>query len=174
MGTPSRVRRPGLDGAEARAEPSRAPRRPHRHTPSPVSRLTTITRALTGPLLAVPLLAGACGGEPPDPRAAEVIRTIQDFATADGEEACELLTEAALERLYGGLEGCLKRSEDFKRGAVKVEKVEIDDRGTRATAQARSLGGEDRFTVVARLVAPPGCPYPCPQAQWRISEVRPQ
>ena len=125
--------------------------------------------------LAIPAIAGACGNEPPaDPRAGEVVRTVQDFATADGEEACELLTEAALERIYEGLEGCLERSEEFTRGAVKVESVAFTERGTRATAQARSLGGEARYTVIARLVAPPGCPFPCPEARWRISEVRPR
>ncbi len=94
------------------------------------------------------------------------------FANADGAQACELLTEAALERLYGGLEGCLARSESFEGGEVKVEEVEIVERGSRAIAQARSLGGRDRFTVTARLVAPPGCGEPCPDAVWRISEVK--
>ncbi len=135
-----------------------------------MSRQRTLRRALVAAALTVP----ACASEPPpDPRAGEVVRTIQDFATADGEEACELLTEAALERIYNGLEGCVERSEDFTRGAVKVESVSFSERGTLATAQARSLGGEERYTVIARLVAPPGCPYPCPQARWQISEVRP-
>ncbi len=137
-------------------------------------RQTTLSAPLAA-ALAIPAITGGCGSRPAaDPRAGEVVRTIQDFATADGEEACELLTEAALERIYNGLEGCLKRSEEFTRGAVKVESVGISERGTRATAQARSLGGEDRYTVVARLVAPPGCPFPCPGARWRISEVRPR
>lgn len=139
-----------------------------------MSRQRTLGHALVAAALAVPASVGACASEPPpDPRAGEVVRTIQDFATADGEEACELLTEAALERIYNGLEGCVKRSEDFTRGAVKVETVTFSERGTLATAQARSLGGEERYTVIARLVAPPGCPYPCPQARWQISEVRP-
>ncbi len=102
------------------------------------------------------------------------MRAIQEFATAEGDEACELLTEAALERIYNGLEGCVERSEDFTRGAVKVEGVSFSERGTRATAEARSLGGEERYTVIVRLVAPPGCPYPCPEARWQISEIRPQ
>lgn len=140
-----------------------------------MSRQRTLRRALLAAALAVPASAGACAsGPPPDPRAGEVVRTIQDFATAEGDEACELLTEAALERLYDGLEGCLERSEDFAAGAVKVESVIISERGTLATAQARSLGGEERYTVIARLVAPPGCPYPCREARWQISEVRPQ
>ena len=140
-----------------------------------MSRQTSLRRAPVAAALAIPALAGGCGSAPAtDPRAGEVIRTIQDFATADGEEACELLTEAALERIYRGLEGCIERSEEFTRGAVKVESVTISDRGTRATAQARSLGGEDRYTVIARLVAPPGCPFPCPEARWRISDVRPR
>jgi hypothetical protein len=126
-------------------------------------------------VLAAALGLGACGGDAtgPDPRAGEVIRAVQAFAAADGEEACGLLTEAALERLYGGPEGCIRRSQSFEAGEVKVEKVTIDERGTRATAQARSVGGRDRFTVTLGLVTPPGCPDPCPQAAWRISEVRP-
>ncbi len=120
------------------------------------------------------LAAGGCGGEPvpADPRSGEVIRAIQSFASADGEEACELLTEPAVERIYGGLEGCAERSEAFEAGEVKVETVMIDERG-RATAQARSLSGRDEFKVTARLVAPPGCGEPCPDAAWRISEVKP-
>lgn len=123
---------------------------------------------------AAAVLLAACGEDPapPDPRSGEVIRAIQAFATADGDEACELLTEAAVERIYGGLEGCVKRSEDFEAGEVKVDAVTIDERG-RATAQARSLSGRDEFKVTARLVAPPGCGEPCPDAAWRISEVKP-
>jgi hypothetical protein len=139
-----------------------------------VRRQTTLDRALVAAVLAVAAIAGACASEPPpDPRAGEVVRTIQDFATADGDEACELLTEAALERIYDGLEGCVERSEDFTGGAVKVESVTISERGTLATAEARSVGAEDRYTVIARLVAPPGCPFPCREARWRIGEVRP-
>jgi hypothetical protein len=122
----------------------------------------------------VAVAAAGCGEDPPaDPRAGDVIRVIGAFADADGAQACELLTQAALERLYGGLEGCVERSESFEGGEVKVEEVEIDERD-RATAQARSLGGRDRFTVTARLIAPPGCAEPCPDAVWRISEIKVQ
>lgn len=139
-----------------------------------MSRATTTTRALLAPWLAAPLVAGACGGEPAaDPRAGEVVRTIRDFATADGAQACQLLTQDALDRIYDDLEGCIERSDEFERGEVKVESVLIGERGTRATAEARSLRGTDRFTVVARFVSPPGCPVPCPQGQWRISKVTP-
>jgi hypothetical protein len=137
---------------------------------------TTALRRKVVPLaLSVALAAAGCGEAPPaDPRSGEVIRVIGAFADADGAQACELLTQAALERLYGGLEGCVERSESFEGGEVKVEEVEIDERGDRATAQARSLGGRDRFTVTARLIAPPGCGEPCPDAVWRVSEVKVQ
>jgi hypothetical protein len=119
-------------------------------------------------------MALGCGEQepPPDPRSAEVARAIEAFAIADGEEACELLTEAALERIYGGLDGCAARAESFEGGEVKVDSVTIDRRG-RATAEARSLSGREEFKVTARRVAPPGCPEPCPEAAWRISEVKP-
>jgi hypothetical protein len=124
-------------------------------------------------LLAALALA-ACGGEPPpDPRAGEVVRAIQSFAAADGPRACDLLTEAAVVRLYGGRAGCLSRSRGFEVGEVKVEEVAIAGNGMRATAEARSVGGSQRFTVVAQLVMPPGCRPPCPEARWRIDSVKP-
>lgn len=139
---------------------------------------TTLARRATAVVAAVAFASalGACGAEepPPDPRAGEVIRAVGAFSAADGDEACDLLTEAALERIYGGLEGCVERSKDFEQGEVKVDTVEIDERGTRATAQARSIGGRDEYTVIARLVAPPGCAEPCPNAQWKVSEVKPK
>jgi hypothetical protein len=132
-------------------------------------------RALAAPLASLALVLAACGGggDPAaDPHTDEVVRAVQAFAAADGEDACGLLTTAALERLYGGLEECLERSAEFEAGEVKVDKVTIGERGTRAVAQARSISGRSQFTVVAERVAPPGCRPPCEIAQWRIAEVK--
>ena len=125
---------------------------------------------------AAALTASACGGSSPsaDPRAGAVVRTVQGFAGATGPKACDLLTDAALARLYGGRAGCLARSSRFQPGEVKVEGVTIGTGGTRAVAQTRSLGGGERFTVVLQLVAPPGCRAPCPQGQWRIDSIKPR
>jgi hypothetical protein len=131
-------------------------------------------RALAPVVLCVALALAACGSAAPpdDPRAGQVVRVIQSFAAAEGEDACGLLTPAALERLYGGLERCLERSRGFEAGEVKVDEVTIGEQGRRAVAQARSLSGRTRFTVVVELVAPAGCREPCPTAQWRIAEIR--
>jgi hypothetical protein len=131
-------------------------------------------RALAPAVLGVALALAACGTMAPadDPRAGQVVRVIQSFAAAEGEGACGLLTPAALERLYRGLEGCLKRSPEFEAGEVKVDEVTIGEHGRRAVAQARSLSGRTRFTVVLELVAAPGCREPCATAQWRIAEIR--
>jgi len=117
----------------------------------------------------------ACGAQtpPPDPRAGEVVRTIQSFAAAEGPRACDLLTEGALVRVYGGRASCLERSRGFEAGEVKVEEITVTRDGNRATAEARSVGGSQQFTVVAQRVGPPGCRPPCPQARWRIDSVKP-
>jgi len=122
-------------------------------------------------------LAGCGGSSPPsgsDPRAGAVVRAVQSFAGATGPKACDLLTDAALARLYGGRTGGPARPREFPPGPGKGDSVTIGKGGTRAVAQAQSLGGRGRFTVVAVLVEPPGCHPPCPQAAWRIDSVKPR
>jgi hypothetical protein len=83
-------------------------------------------------------LAG-CGGNEADQRAAE--RVAREFALADGPEACELMTENALEDVYG-LDGsrspyynCVDRSERFEGQEIDIEETKE--------------GEDDRITVTA-------------------------
>jgi hypothetical protein len=124
-------------------------------------------------LAAVASLLAGCGEERADPRAAAVAETIEAFAGATGARACDLLSPAALDRLYGGRSGCIERSRAFQAGQVEVEEVGVGRAGNRAIAEARSLGGRQRFRIVAVLVPPPGCEPPCRRLEWRVDEVVP-
>jgi hypothetical protein len=133
----------------------------------------TITwrRLAVGLALAI-LLAGAYiltrGGEKETASAADVRATVNDFATSSDADACDLLTDAALERVYGGKKRCIDRSASFQGGAVRIEKV--NDAERRASVKATSLDGETLYTVKLEK-ARPGCESP---RGWRISDVSSQ
>jgi hypothetical protein len=133
----------------------------------------TITwrRLAVGLALAL-LLAGAYiltrDGEKETASAADVRATVNDFATSSDADACELLTEAALERVYGGKKRCIDKSAGFQGGAIRIEKVSTALR--RATVKATSLDGKTLYTVKLEK-ARPGCESP---RGWQISDVSSQ
>jgi hypothetical protein len=142
---------------------SQPPKHPH-------YRLRAAVSVVAG-AAAVAALAG-CGQErPADPRAGAVVETIETFASATGPQACDLLSGAALARLYGDRRGCVVRSRAFRAGQVEVESIAIGRSGDRAIGEARSVRGRERFRVVAVLEAPPGCAEPCRRREWRVDEV---
>ena len=100
-----------------------------------VPRRTAALAAAVGALA----LAG-CGDDwEDDRRAAE--RVAREFALADGPEACRLMTEPALEDVYGGDDSqnayynCLDRSHRFQGQQIEIKDAE--------------KGRDDRITVIA-------------------------
>lgn len=107
-------------------------------------------------------------GEKETAAAADVRATVNDFATSSDADACELLSEEALERVYGGKKRCIDRSPNFQGGAIRIEDVTAAER--RATVKATSLDGKTRYTVRLEK-ARPGCESP---RGWQISDVESQ
>jgi hypothetical protein len=123
--------------------------------------------ALAGVVLvaAAVLLVAARGGTKETPAAADVRATVNDFATSSDADACDLLTEEALQRVYGGKARCVEKSKDFQGGAIRIQDVHVAQR--RGTVKAESLDGKTLFTVKlekarTRSDAPRG---------WQISNV---
>jgi hypothetical protein len=106
---------------------------------------------------------------------------VERFAEADGPEACDLLTPAALRRVYGkdeppgpapeitapppeiSLAECRRRSQQFGGEEIEIEKVDVlgDARAARVTA----MTDDDRtFSVTLRRKAD----------AWLIDEIREQ
>jgi hypothetical protein len=108
------------------------------------------------------------GGEKETASAADVRATVNDFATSSDADACELLSDEALQRVYGGKKRCIDKSPDFQGGAIRVEKVRAAER--RATVKATSLDGKTLYTVKLEK-ARPGCESP---RGWLISDVASQ
>jgi hypothetical protein len=96
---------------------------------------TAVLAAAAGALA----LAGCGDDDGADKTAAE--RTARDFAAADGPEACRLMTERALEDVYGADDSqnayynCVDRS-----GRFQGEEIDIED---------TERGEDDRITVTA-------------------------
>ena len=108
------------------------------------------------------------GGEKESVSAADARATVNDFATSSDADACDLLTEAALERVYGGKARCIKRSVGFQGGAIRILKVNAAQR--RASVKAESLDGKTLYTVKLEK-ARPGSKAP---RGWQISDVNSQ
>jgi hypothetical protein len=106
-------------------------------------------------------------------------QVVQRFAQADGPEACEMMSPAALRQVYGkndsgpspeiymprppiSLAECRKRSAEFEGQEVDIEKVDLTDSGA-ARVDATTDGGDRSFLVVLRRR--PGGP-------WLIDEIR--
>lgn len=124
-------------------------------------------------LVAASALVLRRGGDPP-PEQENIVRVIKEFATAEDADGCRLLTDAAVQRIYGSRDGCTRKAKDFRAGTVKVESVTVGESAQQATAEARSINGDERFTVTLERYAPPGCRCEGPSGGWRISEVKPE
>lgn len=134
------------------------------------------TRVLVAAVALLAVFAAAAlvlrGGPETSPEQVSIIRVIKDFATAEDADGCKLLTDAAIQRIYGSRDGCVRRAKDFRAGTVKVESVTVAENAQSATAQARSINGDERFTVTLERSAPPGCRCEGPSGDWLISEVK--
>jgi hypothetical protein len=130
-------------------------------------------------------VAAACGGsdgggaqtpERPATSAkdeAAVKRVVNRFAGADDADACELLTQGAVQRVYGGLRRCLERADRFKGGAVEITSVSFAPDGVKASADARSLDGDARFRVSLRRAEGDCGGAGTSAGDWRINGVTP-
>jgi hypothetical protein len=118
------------------------------------------------------LLVGAYlltrGGKKETPAAADVRATVNDFATSSDADACDLLSDAALQRVYGGKARCITKSAKFQGGAIRIQKVNAAPR--RASVKAESLDGKTLYTVKLEK-ARAGCGTP---HGWQISDVASQ
>lgn len=132
------------------------------------------------PVLAAAFLIGACGGgdaERPAPtkeEQGEVRRVVNKFASGDDADACELLTEKALNRLYGGMRGCKEKAGQFEGGAVKINEVSFGASGDNARVVATSLDGATSFRIILSKVRDDcsgGCGAGAPDADWRIAAI---
>ncbi len=122
--------------------------------------------AVLAALASVPLVLTACGEEE-NPDIPEVTKAVTEFSNARDQRACDLLTEEALERIYGGKADCLRRSDEFEAGAVRIERVDVA--GERARVKARSLGGDREFSLSLERVLPKGCASQ--RGNWLIDQV---
>ena len=125
--------------------------------------------------LAAAALAG-CGAESVVPgigndedtaQGKRVKAVVQQFAAADGPEACDLLTPAALRKVYGAKEPpgpppeitdpppaislaeCRRRAVRFSGAKVEVKKIDFQDSGA-ARVDATTDGGERTYSVTVR------------------------
>lgn len=105
---------------------------------------------------------------------------VERFARADGPEACDMLTPAALRNVYGkdeppgpapeihepppaiSLAECRRRSARFGAEDVEIEKVDIVGEGDRAARVDATSDDERNFTVTLRQKGD----------RWLIDEIR--
>lgn len=126
------------------------------------------------------LLLGACGetdaAPVPAPTAADeqtVKRVVTKFSEADDVDACELLTQEALERLYGGFRGCLSKADEFTSGTVEIAGVDFSPDADGARVKATTLDRERAFQIGLRKVSGEcGGVSGTATGDWRISSVR--
>jgi hypothetical protein len=95
-------------------------------------------------------LAGCGDDDSADKEAAE--RAARDFAAADGPQACDLMTERALEDVYGaddsqnGYYNCVDRSDRFQGEEIDIEETERGD-DDRITVTATTPDDDRQFKV---------------------------
>jgi hypothetical protein len=136
-----------------------------------VTRYWVVLAAAVVALAGVVALArddGRGGGSGGGSEEARIKEAVHEFAGASDARACDFLTDKALERLYRGRAGCIRRSPRFESGAVEVEDVHVREDGS-AIAKTTSLDGERRYEVELTRV---GCARGLPAGSWCIDEVR--
>jgi hypothetical protein len=101
----------------------------------------------------------------------DVRTVVKSFAHAADARACDLLTEDAVERIYGGKRRCVERSGQFRGGEVRITRAIVGDRN--ASVKATTLDGRTLYTVRLQKMSP-GCRSALPGNQWLISSVKSQ
>jgi hypothetical protein len=101
----------------------------------------------------------------------DVRAVVKSFANSADARACDLLTDDALQRVYGGRKRCVRRSARFRAGEVRVTRTVVSERN--ASVKATTLDGRTLYTVKLQKVSP-GCRTGLPGNQWLISSVRTQ
>lgn len=110
------------------------------------------------------------GGASAEKSDVDHVRTVvNSFANAADAGACDLLTNDALDGIYGGKKKCVKRSKKFQAGAVRIERaiINVPD----ANVKAISLDGRTLFTIHLQRVSR-GCRTGLPGNPWLISSVK--
>jgi hypothetical protein len=109
------------------------------------------------------------GGTSPKNEVDQVRAVVNSFANAADARACDLLTNDALDGIYGGKGKCVKRSKKFQAGAVRISRaiISVPD----ANVKAISLDGRTLFTIHLQRVSR-GCRTGIPGNPWLISSVK--
>jgi hypothetical protein len=123
-------------------------------------RLSCTYAALTALVLAS-ALAG-CGSSPTAKENARQVRTVvTQFAVAHDARACDLLTDNAVQNVYGGFSdpipearaNCRARSAHFKGQPVRITQVNLIN-DTTARVSATTPDGKVGYTVIVRKTGP--------------------
>jgi len=79
---------------------------------------------------------------------------VTQFASEQGPRACDLFTQAALARIYGGAhperarQNCLAASRRFRGATIKITNIHFKD-NTTAKVNATNPTGQTNYTVTA-------------------------
>ena len=130
---------------------------------------------MTALLATLAAAAAGCGGDggregTGGSAKSQVKNVVTEFAAASDADACDYLTDKALERIYGGRSGCLRRSRGFEGGAVKIRQVRVLEQG-QAKVSATSLGGGEHYTVQLTRVGCGRCITGTDAGDWRIEDI---
>jgi hypothetical protein len=101
----------------------------------------------------------------------DVRTVVTTFARGSDARACDLLTDDALQRIYGGRRRCVKRGREFRAGDVRITRTLTTDRN--ATVKATTLDGRTLYIVKLQKMSP-GCRTALPGNPWLISSVKVQ
>jgi ABC-type glycerol-3-phosphate transport system substrate-binding protein len=120
-------------------------------------------------LAAVALGAAGCGSDPIEAANLPQVRSVVErFAAAGDASACDLLTDTALENVYGGFKpnpaaakkACVKASTAFKGEPVSIQKAAVIDNMT-AKVNALSKDGKFTYSITVRR----------PGKTWLIDQI---
>jgi hypothetical protein len=125
------------------------------------------TRSVIAAAAAALALAG-CAVTPGKVDKPQIRSVIQQFAEADGPEACKLLSPTGLVDVYGGFskpvavarQECLRRSTHFKGERVRVEGIMVEN-DSQANVSATNEKGTIEYTVRMVRLGP----------SWRIDNI---
>jgi hypothetical protein len=122
-------------------------------------------------LVAIGYVLRGGGSTPTVTDSGDVRAVVTSFSNAADARACDLLTDDALQRVYGGKRKCVKRSVQFQAGAVRITRTVITQRN--AAVKATTLDGRTLYTLKLQKMSP-GCRTALPGNRWLISSVKAQ